>query len=529
METLEDFASKWMITKLLVKERAKYLRKNRGDKHHKLDKKENLDKLSPRKMLSRMMPPRSTWVRPSKRKELAKGGMAARKIAEKALLLTIKRDERQQKVEGKTFGYLEELNAYIDRIRKRLFEGQLQLKSPRLMPIFKDMEKQDDGTWKVTCRPLSVYTALDDKIILALTSRYLSRYFNRYLHENILSYRPARTFQGEEHHVTDFNDGITLIKAFRKKHDSKNIYAADCDIKKFYDIIPHKVVRECFQRLLDNSPLDENGKMQVMRVLDAYLDSYNFYTNALKESQEHPGVFYKVWKRLKDSERKNTYLLGKVGISDEEYLHRGVPQGGSLSLQIANIVLNDVDKVIVDKPDDNRLFVRYCDDMILLHTDYKECCRLKDCYARSLMDHGLFYHDFEQVSESKYCPPEGKQAVATTKHFWEIKSHSPFLWGRGEGNSNYYIGFLGYEIGRGGHIRLRKSNIEKFDEKFVRLHYALRRYREKHPEDYLAYRKQRLDNLMKGVEVYTAFDLEQFELSAQYQHLERQRARLEGQ
>ncbi len=501
------------------------MRRNRSDKHHSLDKKEELSKLSTRKMLSRMMPPRRTWVRPSKRVKQTGGALDARKNAEKALLLTIKRNRADSR-SGATFEYLDELLAFCDRIRKRLSEGQLQFESPHLMPIYKDKKPLDGGKWLVTCRPLSVYTKLEDKIILALMSRYLTRYFDRYLHENILSYRPARDFRGEKHYVTDFNDGIELIKDYREQHDKENIYAADCDIKKFYDIIPHKVVRECFRKMLDVSLLNEDGKEQVVRVLDAYLNSYNFYTHALKESQDHPEVFYKVQRRLHDREMKYVYQLGKVDISDEEYLTRGVPQGGSLSLLIANIVLNDVDKAIVSQPDDNRLFVRYCDDMILLHTKQDECRRLLDLYAQSLTDHGLYYHEFKQVRESKCCSPNGGQATA--KHFWKIKSHSPFLWGEGDGDSNFYIGFLGYEIRRDGRMRLRKSNIERIDEKFVRLRYALRRFRKKHTEEeFMAHRKQVLDKTMKGVEVYTAFDMECFKHNAQYRHLEKNRQRLE--
>ena len=81
----------------------------------------------------------------------------------------------------------------------------------------------------------------------------------------------------------------------------------------------------------------------------------------------------------------------------------------------------------------------------------------------------------------------------------------PFLWGKGEGNSNFYIGFLGYEIRRDGHIRRRKSNIERFDEKFVRLRYSLSRYRKNHTEEeYASYRQKKLDKAMKDVEVYKA-------------------------
>ena len=520
-----EYASDKMLTLLLIKERAKCRRRNRSETHHHLDKVCDIDGLTTRKMLSRMMPPRYTWVRPAKRKKLPNGAVDTSKNAEKALLITIKRDRKLQK-EGATFGYLDEMQSFFVRIRKRLTDDKFQLESPRLMPILKDIEKQENGTLKVTCRPLSVYSKLEDKIILALTSRYLTRYFDRYLHENILSYRPARKFLGKEHYVTDFNDGVRLIKIFRERHNTGNIYATDCDIKKFYDIIPHPVVRDCFRRLLDRSDLVDEGKVQVMRVVEAYLASYNFCTNALKESQKHPEVYAKVRRRLHDGECKNSYLLGKVDIPEEEYLQRGVPQGGALSLLVANIVLNDVDRVIVERPDDNRLFIRYCDDMILMHTDYKECCRLMDLYAQSLRDHGLFYHDFESVKDSKCFTSNDGQAVTTTGHFWKIKSHRPFLWGKGDGDSNLYVGFLGYEIRRDGRMRLRKSNIERFDEKFDRLRYALQRYRKSHTEEeFLAHQEQVLDKVMKGVEFYSAFDLRVFKCSSQYRHLEKMKRR----
>ena len=97
-KTLIEFASDQMLTQLLVKERAKCLRRNRSDKNHHLDKECKLDELSTRKMLSRMMPPRYTWVRPpsSKRKKLPNSALSSRKNAEKALLLTLKRDEKER-------------------------------------------------------------------------------------------------------------------------------------------------------------------------------------------------------------------------------------------------------------------------------------------------------------------------------------------------------------------------------------------------------------------------------------------------
>ena len=509
--TLLDYATDKMLIHLLVKERAKCRRRNRGEKHHTLEKDCDLSELTTRKKLSRLMPPRYSWVRPSKREKLANGAYDTSKNAEKALLLTISRDQKLQK-QGNTFDYLDQQQAFFSLIRSRLLSNNLTFESPRLLPILKDPKPQPDGTLRVICRPLSVYAQLEDKIILALTSRYLTRYFDSFLHTNILSYRPARDFLGQKHYVTDFNDGIRLIATFREAHVSETIYAADCDIKKFYDVIPHQIVVDCFRRMLNISSLSEEGKSQVMRVLSAYLSSYNFYTNALEESQRNDEVFFKVRRRLHDSDNQNTYQLGWVdellAAPLEQKSKVGVPQGGTLSLLIANIVLNDVDQAIVHTHDPNRLFIRYCDDMILLHTDYAECCRLMDIYTASLQSHGLYYHPFKSVSD------------CSRKEFWHIKSHRPFLWDDGRDNSNRYIGFLGYEIRRDGRMRLRKSNVQRFEEKISRLRYALRRYHKNHSEvDYETHKEKVLNNLLNGINFYEAFNLDQFKQRSQYKHI----------
>ena len=518
--TLQEFATDRRLTILLIKERAKCRRRNRdAKKPHLLDRECDMDELSPRKMLSRLMPSRKKWVKPSKRAKLPNGATDTCKNAEKALLLTISRD-RKLREKGESFPYLDEMDAFFARIRQRLASDDLQLEKPRLMPILKKTKKMDDGRLLVTCRPLCAYTRLEDKIILSLTSRYLTRVVDRYLHNELLSYRPPRYFRGENHHRVDYNDGIELIKDFRNEHNDSDIYAADCDIKSFYDIIPHQVVRDCFWRLLNRTDLDEEGKGQVMKVVEAYLKSYNFYNDAWLKVQQDDSVYAKVRRSLHDHDKQNTYVLGWVEDllekPEEELLHLGVPQGGSLSLLVANIVLNDVDRVFTENEDPNRLFMRYCDDMILLHTDYEECCRLMERYAESLREHGLYYHDFKCIAD------------CSRREFWGIKSHRPFLWGEGEDNSNSYIGFLGYELRRDGKMRLRKSNIERFKEKFERQRYALRRYSKKHtPEEAEQHQQKVLDNILNGVAFYEAFDLNAFKQGSQYKFLKKLRKRIE--
>ena len=528
MQTLLDFATQKMLTSLLVKERAKCRRRNRNDEKKYLDRECDINELSTRKMLSRMMPPRRTWVRPAKRVKLSNGAVDTSKNAEKALLLTIDRDRKNRSTNPRI--YLDELDAFIEHIRARLYGDNLKLKSPQLMPILKGKRVLPDKTLEVTCRPLSVYQRLEDKIILSLTSRYLTRLLDKHLHDNILSYRPACNFLGHEHHVPDFNDGIKLIKNYLKEHNSENIYVADCDIKKFYDTIPHSTVFECFDRILDKTRLNTEGKAQVMKVIKAYLSSYNFYTNVLTVADSTPQLFHKVRRRLHDHDNKNTYHIGWVDeimkLNEQEQRQRGVPQGGALSLLVANVVLNDVDQVIVSQQDKDCLFVRYCDDMILMHTDCERCSQLMAAYTESLSRHGLYYQDFDRVSDAK----SPKNPNVTTDHFWKIKSHHTFLWGDGEGDSNRYIGFLGYEMRRTGKMRLRRSNMLRFKEKTNRLFYALRRYQmdDKHTnEEIEQHKNQTFENLLAGVEFYTAFDMKSFKRGNQYKYMVKLKERTE--
>lgn len=415
---------------------------------------------------------------------MADGKVDKKAVNIKALKLTIKRDRKLRNNPEFTArtAYLDVLDDYVSRIREELHSvNELPLNAPTLLAKYKDETRNPDGSKVITCRPLAVFTALHDKIILAVTSRYLASKFNWYLHKNILSYRTARKFYDDERfYVTDFNDGIALIKEFRNTHEGK-IYAADCDIKKFYDTINHGIVRDCFMRMLDAADLCDEGKRQVMRVMDAYLKSYNFYDNTLQASKQD-GFWNSIAKKCHDTNHQNTYKFGWVddnefakcyGSKETFYSERkniGVPQGGSLSLLIADMVLNDVDQVIVgthDKPneDQNLLLVRFCDDMILMHTDKSECERLMCEYCNSLSKHKLVYHKFTQVADVK-------DSHKTKPEFWNVKSHATFCWCKGEGDESEWIGFLGYEMRNDGMLRLRKSNISKVEEKLWRKYYG---------------------------------------------------------
>lgn len=458
METFAEFAEKKIIY-VLCKERAKCCRRNKSQHDFSLPE-DDIDIAIPRKFLSCIMPPRSTWMQPrprmrAKRFTQKDGRLDLKRMHRYAIQKTIDRDRKLQQ-KGKQFPYLEHLDRFLESFLQPIRSNNLSFDTPQLYPLHKSTKAAEDGHRIIVFRPLSIYAKLNDKLIIALASMYLARYFNAYLHPHILSYRPPRPWRGEKRHVTDFNDGIKAIAIYRERHENETIYAADCDIQKFYDTLQHDMVRMCVNEMISQrNDLSKEGQKQIMGVIDAYLNSYNFYEHALTPSKV-PGFwlpFYKRHQRKEGDECRFEWI-------DSEDRSIGVPQGGALSLNIANIVLNHIDqKAGLTEMDSQKLFLRFCDDMILLHTDMSECERLMQNYCQALTEHQLHYHPMQDIRQTK-------KNDKTKSDFWHQKSHCPFLWADGEGNCNRYIGFLGYEMRRDGQVRLRKSNELKWNDKW---------------------------------------------------------------
>lgn len=573
MKTLFEFATEKLILSLLVKERVKcggkYQRRvkkwaNEGKKFYQNSNPQSaLDAELPKlDLLTSIFPSRNSWTRPHNHDKFKRpdGSHDMQKLNVKSLTATINRDRRiwtalsklsQERTLflGETaimerLKYLERLDQYVQSIRAEIGgTGEMSFSKPLLKTLYKNEKKQADGRVVVTYRPLSIYVELRDKIILAIASRYLASMFNWYLHPNLLSYRSARNFLDVKHHVTDFNDGIKLIRRFRESHSDKAIFVADCDIKKFYDIVNHDVARDCFGRMLDAADLTDEGKKQVMRILNAYLHSYNFYDNVYLKSQTA-----NFWKMVKSrrANRNNDEIYRFDWVGEDEFAqcygdkqtflrHRnqiGVPQGGSLSLMIADVLLNDVDKTALgddlpktvvageDSPRDS-LFIRFCDDMVLMHTDADRCKTLINSYCQSLTDHKLIYHPFTSVETVK----DGK---STKGDFWKVKSHERFCWREGEGNASAWVGFLGYEMRCDGSVRLRKSNVQKLIDKVDKRYYTMKRLmgKKKMSFEELSEKIEKSQNtLVKSLNFYTELQQDNPHFRRQLTHLDQRRKR----
>lgn len=418
------------------------------------------------------MPPRSQWLRINRSKRFIRvpGNWSGQQIATSSLhFKNLKYTIRKHREIFPDKSYIINLNNYITRI-KSICAGETDFlfSKPAIIPKIKE-----ENEYEIICRPICKYDSLDDKIMLNLTNQYLLSIFDRFFHENIFSYRIKRHFSGEWK-VTNQHDAFRMVKEYLEEHSDDEIYVAECDIRKFFDILNHKVIRREFEELINQFPESETIK----KLFNSYIDSYSYYSDVSQKNNDRS-----YWSSFPISPEKNHKTRKFDWVDRESFIKNnaytepelendisqiGTPQGGSLSLFISNLVLNSVDKVIINNHDTNRLFVRYGDDILLMHTNRARCEELIRAYKQSLTSKKLLYHPFKAVSEFK---TEDK----ITSGYWTNKSKSVYKWGKGSGDSAFWIGFVGYEISRDGDIRIRKSTLASQFSRINKAYHSVRK------------------------------------------------------
>jgi len=224
--------------------------------------------------------------------------------------------------------------------------------------------------------------------------------------------------------------------------------------------VHHTIVKKHFRRLINKLKKDDPNihDVRAERIFYKYLDSYSF-TRAVLPLDNDPEMKKKYW------EEKYNYIPGGhfSWVKDEliEYFRNiknakiGVPQGGALSGLIANIVLDYADNKVIKTSSSKIHYVRFCDDMVIIHPSKKECQNACNVYYNSLKKLHLVPHEFSSDLKN------------THKSFWSdtIKSKSPYKWSLSGKNSFPWFGFVGYEINYNGVLRVRKASIIKEKKK----------------------------------------------------------------
>lgn len=476
-ENLAAFATEDRIIRIIAKERGKYTAKNGGSS--------NPFKSDPLFcQLRAITPPHKLWTNPGRGKlpKKASHGLAYWTGRKKRASIRVYQAIRKNLDAMSDVPWVKNLKSFILSIQDYLSgNGNFVLETPRILAKFKE---QDPATGDFIYRPICKYSDLRTKIILALAYQYIVTKFDKYFHRNMLFMRAPRCVGVNRYQVPKFLDAIDLVSDYRKKYNDRFIYVGECDIQKFYDIFNHDVIMECFEDLFGEAK--QEGAVDsdfdiLRRVLCAYLDSFNYPEHVMGKNND--ADFWKGEIHRRKNERcldpvcrfkwvKEDAFVSSGCYTENEFLAArdsgklGIPQGGALSGIIVNVVMRMVDKPVVGHLDPKRLFIRYCDDILLMHTDRKQCEDYLETYYLQLLNYKLIPHPRRDVADCK-------TGQKTRSEFWHSKSKNVYLWGPGGGNASDWVAFVGYEMRRTGEVRLRKDKIDAEFKHIARRYYDI--------------------------------------------------------
>lgn len=449
MESFEEFVTDEMIIECVCRKRTAEAAK-RHDAHH--NHAISLDSEVPeaKHKVYKMTPPRREWIQLGERGRYATSARGAKQTIStvdrtyKSCLWTIERDI----INGVDKPYLRVLKGFIGEVRSKIQDPNYKIGSPKTIPIFKKKSKTGGSD---EYRPICLFSNLSDAIIIILANRYLSRLFDRYFYEDSLAFRPKRWFHGKET-TTFHHEAIKLVTEYLEHVKNRRVYVAECDMQKFYDTVDHEIVKYEYGRLLGLVRESNPGVSfdAITKIFHSYLDCYTFTDNVWRKNKDP-----KFWSHYNVQYGKGTFgwvkEYQKRADSPRALMPRvGVPQGGALSGLIANIVINRVDEKMVEKLKlKNDLYIRYCDDMLLLSTNRKRCNRLFRLYSK-------------EIKRAKLVPHAPVNVEFGTSKYWDTKTKSVYQWVNNDLlEGSRWIGFVGYEISRNGEVRIRKSSIKK--------------------------------------------------------------------
>lgn len=287
------------------------------------------------------------------------------------------------------------LLSLVKEVRETVMRGTVNFEKPRMIRISKGYK---DGVQQF--RDVASFDRLSDRVILSRATVYVRDMLEGVLVDCCYSFRRDPNMS---HQLA-----IARLQDWRREHANGSMFVAECDIKKFFDNISHDVVRRCWKKIGFDQVAD--------KLLEAYLA---VYSNSSAE-------------------------------------RRGLPQGGSFSTVLANLVLHEADDAVKRIQCENLFYARYCDDVVVAHTDESVCRAALVAYETALSDLELPIHPVESFV---YCPVD---RTATT--YYTTKSKGPFRWSEsavGEINCAPWVSFLGSQVRYDGETRIRKESVEK--------------------------------------------------------------------
>jgi hypothetical protein len=391
-----------------------------------------------------VLPTRRSWIREGKcRKEFENSTARNCSALERTIFLHKK---KVKKKECSPENWLIAFDDYLAQIRNS-YQGIKNYTFGKPVIIAEKKRKGNSAEDKAdkAHRPLAHFRLLKDKLLIGQAAKYLTDIIDDELCDSaVFAFRSRMNRKESINH----HDAISKIQEFVEKNKDKQIWVAECDIKKFYDCVNHDITKECLDGII--SRLERKGikvDNKAIHIFNSYLESYAFNydvepLNSTTKMLTKNIVF--------EWERDN---LTKEFYADGINSRLGVPQGGAISCLIANIIMDKVDRAVLqveENKDENLLYVRYCDDMVIMHTEESECISALNRYKAALYKVKLLCHEpiAFKIYDKNYFDSKSKLPYRLSK---PVKGESCAPW----------LSFVGYQIRYDGMVRIRKKSLAK--------------------------------------------------------------------
>jgi hypothetical protein len=455
MNKLSDYFTEEIIVKLLCGYRANHshrrhkLHMMRDISLHKKTNKIQIKKNNPEfETLQKIFPSRRNWIKLNENERKVFRDSIKRTSAR--LYKTYKFYKKKNLSLDKSEIWYKNLIEFVTNIIEAYSDSKnYTMQSPKIFGILKK-----SNVTKTEYRPIALYE-LKDRIISSLTAKYLTDFFDCYFFDCSFAFRSTLGEKKYTHHKS-----IEEIINFRKSNDS--IWVSECDIQKFFDAVNHTHIKKIFLehikqiKISQNKSIDENAIL----IFETFLESFAFNKDVFPKNQE------KNW-WVENNLKGNGYFKWIEEILKNEYGQEyldnriGVPQGNAISCFISNLLLHNVDSKVLSV-DEDVFYVRFCDDMILMHKDKDICKKALEVYKIELKQNYLSFH--KPIECFNYLDK------ANSSKFWKSKSKEPYFWDNPKENENAipWLSFVGYQVKYNQDIRIRKQSINKEKRKQVK-------------------------------------------------------------
>ncbi len=454
---LEQYITQEAVIKLLIHYRCKEAERVQKEKvvedlavKAKEDEEDMVNEK--REELYGLFPPRRQWVHLGfeQRKNLSQLDKN-----ELNLWYTVEREGRKAEVHPQWYDLL---TARADKIVKAALSSERLFSRPSVGVIEK---KRNEKGKTIECRPICFFKTLDERIYASLYNKVFTRLFDSLMYENSFAFRVPRKGDPQMLHLK----AVKKIKEFRRVHEG-TLWVAECDMKKFYDTLDHDVIKKRFNQMLRWKK--QEGVINIVEtrilknVIFNYVNCYSFYRDVFRYNNKpkHP-----IWKSIRNGygyskiikwidaeiEQRRITRTWPYRTKKHDRYEIGVPQGGALSGVIANVVMHFTDIKLRQycENDDNFLYVRFCDDMIMMGVDK---CKVEEAFER----YGMCI-----AADNLYMHPPVAFAGKKMKAFWDGKTRPPYRWGCPDQDVMPWVTFVGYDVNWEGDTRIRQSSVKK--------------------------------------------------------------------